>query len=39
MDGLNNERKKLQEDMLQETDAQIDTSKDLLRVASEQFHE
>jgi len=39
MDTLNTERKKIQEGMITETDAALDHTKNLLRVASEQFHE
>ena len=39
MDTLNTERKKIQEGMITETDAALDHTKDLLRAASEQFHE
>jgi len=39
MDTLNTERKKIQEGMITKTDAALDHTKNLLRVASEQFHE
>lgn len=39
MDSLNTERKKIQEHMITETDAALDHTKDLLRAASEAFHE
>ena len=39
MDTLNTERKKIQEGMIEETDAQIDHDQPLLRAASPEFHE
>lgn len=39
MDSLNTERKKIQEWMIKEADDALDHTKDLLRVASEEFHE
>ncbi len=39
MDTLNTERKKIQEWMIQETEATLDHDQPLIRAASEQFHE